>query len=66
MSTHQLSEGTELQPEVIDLCDTKSPTPSPSKVQSQRSIHALIASDVLGSTLQEAREHHKKLPKAKD
>jgi hypothetical protein len=65
MSTHRLSEGTELQPEVIDLCDMKSPTPSPSKVLSQRSTHALIASDALGSTLQEAREHHKKASKGK-
>jgi len=65
MSTHHLSEGTELQPEVIDLCDTKSPTPSPLKVQSQHSTHALIASDVLGSTLQEAREDHKKTSKGK-
>jgi len=65
MSTHRLSEGTELQPEVIDLCDTKSPTPSPSKAQSQRSTHALIASDVLGSTLQEAQEHHNKASKGK-
>ena len=65
MSTHRLSEGTELQPEVTDLCNTKSPTPSPLKVQSQHSTHALIASDVLGSTLQEAREHHKKASKGK-
>jgi len=63
MSTHRLAEGTELQPEAIDLCDTKSPTPSPLKVQSQCSTHALIASDELGSTLQEAREHYKKASK---
>jgi hypothetical protein len=54
MSTHHLSEGTELQPEEIDICDMKSPIPSPLKVQSQHSTHALIASEVLGSTLQEA------------
>ena len=65
MSTHHLSEGTELQPEVIDLCDMKSPTPSPLKAQSQHSTHALIASEVHGSTLQEAQEHHKKASKGK-
>ena len=52
MSADHLSEGTELQPEVINLCDTKSPTLSSSKVQSQHSTHAHIASNVLGSTLQ--------------
>jgi hypothetical protein len=65
MSTHRLSQGIELQPEVIDLCDTKSPTPSLLKVQSQHLILALIASKVLGSTLQEVREHHKKAFKDK-
>jgi hypothetical protein len=65
MSTHHLSEGTELQPEEIDLCDMKLPTPSPLKVQSQCSTHALIASEVLSSTLQQAREHHKKASKGK-
>jgi len=65
MSTHRLSEGTELQPEVIDLCDTKSPIPSPLKAQSPRSTHALMACEVLGSTLREAREHHKTAPKGK-
>jgi len=65
MSTHHLSEGTELQSEVINLCDRKSPTPSLLKVQLQHSTHTLIASEVLGSTLQEAREHHKKASKGK-
>jgi hypothetical protein len=65
MSTHHPSGGTELQPEVIDSCDTKSPTPSPLKVHSQRSTHALIASEVLGSTLQEIREHYKEASKGK-
>jgi hypothetical protein len=65
MNTHRLFKGIELQLEDINICNMKLPTSSPLNVQSQHSTHALIASEVLGSTLQEAQEIQKQDSKGK-